>query len=124
MIGSPEETKEDIEQTIKLARDLKPDFANFGITTPYPATDLYTLGLQRGILPRDYWQEFAEKPTEDFQPLVWEENFKKDELMGFLKRAYRSFYFRPSYIFKLVRRISSWREFFNKATMGMKLFRL
>jgi len=124
MIGSPEETKEDIKKTIKLARDLKPDFANFGITTPYPATDLYVLGLQRGILKNDYWHEFAAHPTNDFKPPVWEENLKQQELIVLLKKAYQSFYFRPSYIIKLLSRISSWREFFTKAIMGMKLFRL
>jgi radical SAM superfamily enzyme YgiQ (UPF0313 family) len=124
MIGSPTETKEDILQTIKFVKKLKPDFAHFTITTPYPATDLYRLGLQNGVLPYDYWQTFAKNPTEDFKPMIWEENLSRDELVALLKKAYRSFYFRPSYIIQRLIKLTSWQEFKSKAKAALSLLKI
>ena len=124
MIGSPEETKEDILTTIKFAKKLNPDFVHFTITTPYPGTDLYRLGLKNGLLPRDYWQEFAANPSRDFRPLVWEENLTQGELMVLLKKAYQSFYFRPSYILRRLKEVSSARELMVKAAMALKLLKI
>lgn len=124
MIGSPTETKEDILKTIKLAKKLKPDFAHFTITTPYPATDLYRLGLEKGILPNDYWLEFAKNPTADFKPMIWVENLSREELIKLLKKAYRSFYFRPFYIALRILKLSSFREFKAKVKAGLSLLKI
>lgn len=121
IIGSPTETKQDILETIKVAKKLKPDFAHFSIMTPFPATDLYRLGLENGILPKDYWQEFAQNPTKDFVPMLWEENLNREELVALLKKAYRSFYFRPSYIIKRLLKLTSWHEFKTKFKAGINL---
>jgi radical SAM superfamily enzyme YgiQ (UPF0313 family) len=40
IVGVPGETKEDIEDTIRLLDDIKPDFADVFILTPYPGTDM------------------------------------------------------------------------------------
>lgn len=108
MIGSPTETKGDILQTIKFAKKLNPDFTHITITTPFPATDLYRLGLEQKVLPYDYWQEFAQNPRADFSPYLWEENLKKEELLQLLQYAYRSFYFRPKYILRKLSGLTSW----------------
>lgn len=124
MIGSPDETREDILATIKFAKKLNPDFVHFTIATPYPATDLYRLGLEKKILPRDYWREFAQNPTVDFKPLVWEENLSRAELLELLEKAYRSFYFRPSYILRKIKELNSFREFIAKFKMALKLLKI
>lgn len=41
IIGNPEETIEDINETARLAREIKSDFTQFFITTPYPGTEMY-----------------------------------------------------------------------------------
>lgn len=124
MLGSPNETREDINQTIKLAKQLKPDYAHFSITTPFPATDLYYLGLKQGILTHDYWKEFAKNPRQDFMPPAWEENLSQPELISLLKNAYRSFYFRPSYVWQRLKQISSFKELLTKAMMGLKMLKV
>ena len=110
MIGSPTETQDQINKTIDFMMELQPDFVHISITTPFPATDLYRLGLERGILKSDYWREFSRKPTADFVPKVWEENFTREQLVALRKLAYRRFYLRPKYIFKQISRIKSWRD--------------
>lgn len=124
MMGSPSETKEDILETIKLTKELNPDFIHFSITTPFPATDLYKQGLKQGILPNDYWREFAENPRADFSPQYWEENLSKEELFALLTQAYRSFYFRPKYIGKKLLKITSWQNFRQNASAALRLLKV
>ena len=124
MLGSPTETKEDITATLNLAKKLNPDYAHFSITTPFPATDLYYLGLKQKILPYDYWKEFAENPRPDFRSYFWEENFTREELIALLKKAYRSFYFRPTYILKTLINIRSLPEFKAKFKAGLNMLKV
>lgn len=123
MIGSPTETKEDIEETIKFMKKIDPDFVHITILTPFPATDLYFMGLEKGVLPNDYWRKFAKNPTLDFKPYFWEENLTRDELGEYLKKAYKSFYLRPKYIFKKISKLKSFAELKRKARAGWKIFR-
>ena len=90
MIGSPSETEKDIRDTIGLAIRLKPDYAHFSITTPFPGTDLYRLGVEKKIFG-DFWREFARKPSMDFKPRLWEENLSGDRLRELLKEAKEAF---------------------------------
>jgi len=124
MIGAPTETKEDIEETISFMKELNPDFVHITILTPFPATDLYSLGLERGILHNDYWREFAKNPTSDFKPYFWEENLTRGELEKYLKKAYKLFYLRPNYILRTLSKIKSFKEFKRKARAGLKILTL
>nr|MQY69885.1 radical SAM protein [Bacillota bacterium] len=124
MFGSPGETEEEIRNSIKLAKELKPDFAHFSITTPFPSTDLYRLGLKEKILKGDYWKKFSQNPEKDFIPQVWEENLSQEELMTLLKSAYRSFYVRPSYILKELTKVKSLKEFRRKIKAGLGVVKL
>lgn len=124
MIGSPTETKEDILQTINFMKKINPDYVHITIATPYPATDLYRMGLEQKVLPRDYWREFAENPVSDFKPYFWEKELSKEELFSLLKKAYRSFYFRPSYIFKRILRVKSGKELLIKAKAALNMLKI
>jgi len=121
MIGSPTETKEDILETIKFAKKINPDFTHITITTPFPSTDLYRMGLEQKIWPNDYWQKFAEHPHADFLPPVWEKILTKEELILLVQKAYRSFYFRPKYLLKRLFQLTSFEELKtkSKAAWGM-----
>ncbi|MFC2010276.1 B12-binding domain-containing radical SAM protein [Chloroflexota bacterium] len=124
MIGSPGETREQIMQTINLARKLEPDFAHFSITTPFPATELYESGLQQGIIKEDYWREFSKNPSIDFEAPYWAEKLSREELVELINLAYKSFYVRPKYILKSAIRVRSFEEFRRKAKAGLKVFRM
>ena len=124
MIGSPRETRKDIMETIKFAKKIKPDFVCFSITTPYPQTNIYALGLKEKILPYDFWQKFAENPRPDFVPLVWEEELSREELFSLFKKAYHSFYFRPSYIFDKILKLKSIKELFIKAKTAFGVLKI
>ena len=45
MIGSPEETVEEMKKTIEFAKELGLDYAMFGVLNPLPETEIYRLSL-------------------------------------------------------------------------------
>jgi radical SAM superfamily enzyme YgiQ (UPF0313 family) len=121
MIGNPEETREDIMTTFSVMRELDPDYVHVTILTPFPGTKIYLDGLREGTIKRDHWREFASDPKPDFVPPHWDAFFTRDELAELLTQGYRSFYLRPGYILKRIRRIRSWKEFKKKAAAGFKV---
>lgn len=123
MIGNPGETREQALQTIAFAKKLDPDYAHFSVLTPFPATPLYQMGLDQGRYPTDHWAAFAKDPRIDFQPPLWEEHMKREELIDLLRYAYQSFYLRPKTVWRNLR-VASAGEFLRKARAGLKLFRV
>lgn len=121
ILGNPGEKREEALETLSLARALCLDYAQFTIMTPYPSTKLYAMGLEKGIIKKDYWREFARNPSKDFVTPVWEEFYTKAELVALLRKAYRLFYFRPSYILGRVARLGSWNELVHKANAFFSL---
>jgi anaerobic magnesium-protoporphyrin IX monomethyl ester cyclase len=124
MIGLPTEKERDIQDSFALAKELKPDYAHFTIFSPYPGTELYSRGLERGIFDRDVWRDFARNPTPDFRIPVWEEHFSRDQLFEMIVKFYKSFYMRPRYILSRVKKLQSWDEFAKKARAGLSVIRM
>lgn len=80
MMGFPEETKEDIKESIEFIKELKPDCALVNIVTPHPATELHDQLVKMGILTADYdWKQpldpnigFTKMPKEEFDAVAKE----------------------------------------------------
>lgn len=119
MIGNPGETRADIEESFRLAHELKPDYVHMTVLTPFPGTAIYTEALARGIIERDVWRDFARRPDPSFQPPHWGEHFTRDELNDLLVRGYKRFYLRPRYILKRILNVRSFAELRRKARAGM-----
>lgn len=123
IIGSPSETEQHVIKTIKYINKLNPDYLHIGILTPFPSTDLYTMGLESGVLPNDYWKEFAEVLNPEFVPLFWEEHLSRDKLISLLRLAYRSFYFRPAYMFTQLMSVHDPLDFYRKIRAGLAVLK-
>ncbi|MBU1912031.1 MAG: B12-binding domain-containing radical SAM protein [Candidatus Omnitrophica bacterium] len=54
VVGFPNETKEQLENTFKFAHRLKVDNVSFYIATPYPGTELLDICQKNGYLPKDH----------------------------------------------------------------------
>lgn len=54
MLGIPGETEDDIQQTLDLHEQLKPDDFGYFIFYPYPGTSLFKLCKDKGYLPENY----------------------------------------------------------------------
>ena len=53
MMGLPSETKEDIYRTLRLMKELRPDYASFSVYEPFPGTELFNLGIEKGRVQKD-----------------------------------------------------------------------
>jgi radical SAM superfamily enzyme YgiQ (UPF0313 family) len=121
MIGSPTETREDILKTISFAKKLNADYLNITITTPFPCTNLYKMALDQGLYEKDYWKEFAINPAKGVVSRYWEKELPKEELFDLVKVGYKSFYSRPSYIFRNMLGVRSFNEAKRKIRAGFKI---
>lgn len=121
MIGHPDERIEDVHVTLRFARKLRPDFIQFSVTTPYPATELYREAMEKGYIKTDVWREFARNPSEDFVPPRWEQHMDRETQYALLHQCYRRFYLSPSFIWRNLTRVRSPRELRRKAAAGSKL---
>jgi len=104
IIGYANETPQTIQKTINLARELNCDLVMFTVATPCPQTPLYTLAFQKNIIDYDYWQQFTLGKIDHRFPYFVADADK------WIKRAYRKFYFRPSYILRQLLKIRSWDD--------------
>jgi radical SAM superfamily enzyme YgiQ (UPF0313 family) len=123
MIGAPTETKEQIDETIRLAKELKADLTCFSIVTLNPGTRIYTQALEHDLLEKDCWREFAKDPNPDFQPPLWEELFSRQELVGMQADAYKKILLSPNYIARKMLSVTSWKGFKEIIRMGIKMLR-
>ena len=121
MIGSPTETREDINESMRFAVELDPDFVSITILTPFPETGIYHQAMEEGVIGHDYFKEFAENPSQDFQTKYWENDLNRENLFEELKKAYFKFYGRPGFIIREAFRVRSINEFNRKFKMGLKV---
>lgn len=102
MIGYAHETEKTIKKTIDFALELNPDLAMFTVVTPLPQTLLYELAKKEGIVKNDYWRQFTLSNKKDERIPYFIPNAEL-----WVKKAYRSFYFRPAYLLKKLFQIRS-----------------
>lgn len=124
MIGSPGETRAQVDESLRLARELGPDYLHLSITTPFPETDLYRMGFEKGVFKDDYWRDFARAPRAGFIPSVWEEHMTRDELISLLHKGYKEFYLRPGYVLKRLMGLRSFSDLKAKARAGLKVLKI
>jgi len=108
MIGSPGECPETVNRTIQFAKKLKLDFAQFSVTTPFPGTRLYELYLDGKKDDSIPWESFVYAGTDgQVTPVFESSQLSRGDLNYWVKRAYRQFYLRPSYLWQRIKRINS-----------------
>lgn len=87
MIGSPTETKEDIELTEKMLNEIKPEVISVSIASPIPGTYLYERAKKEGLI--------LAKKSADFDRVAVEkmrlDHLTKDDLISFRKRMAHDF---------------------------------
>ncbi|MBN1336874.1 MAG: radical SAM protein [Deltaproteobacteria bacterium] len=109
MIGYPDATAHDIEETIRFACGLGLDWASFSVATILPATDLYRIARERGYVQGDPWREYTLDGGGPI-PQLETETFTAEALRRYRTRAYVSFYLRPELVLRKIARSEDWRE--------------
>jgi radical SAM superfamily enzyme YgiQ (UPF0313 family) len=121
MIGIPTETYAEMMASVDLAIELDPDYAQFSICTPYPKTELYFRMLKDGYVPHDYWQAFAENPTEDFRVRFWNLDFSEDHLREIQAECHQRFYGRFKVLAREAWRARSFGHLLSKVQIGTNI---
>ncbi len=103
MFGLPSETKQDILATMKFALELNTDYASFNITAVFPASNLYNQLIKEGKINKDIWKDYTLSLIDI--PSYLPQGIKKEELEKQIGVAFKSFYFRPIYIWKRLLKI-------------------
>jgi len=116
MIGNPGETEETIKKTITFAKSLDLDYAQFSKVSTLPGTELYE--LLKKDLRYDYWKEYVLDKSKEIVLPRHDCSFSEQEIQDFVKKAYKEFYFRPSYMIKALLRLKSWHEFKRSAKVA------
>jgi hopanoid biosynthesis associated radical SAM protein HpnJ len=106
ILGLPGETKDTIQESMRFAREMDCETIQVSLASPYPGTELFRQVTEQGYLAVD--------------PLLDESGYQRctvkypglsaDEIYGAVERFYRSFYFRPKYIFKSLRKMATSSE--------------
>ncbi len=93
IIGNPEETREDIEQSFNVAKEIKADYTAFYFLTPYPGTDIYDMAIKNGWLDPNlpFSEMWAHRQPE--LPLM-AITFSKEELRDIRRHLQNSFFTR------------------------------
>ncbi len=105
LFGIPGETQATIRETIEFAKKIKPDSAQFAIVIPHPGTELYAVCKKNGWLKHKNWEDFSSCNSLIETPEMSREDVEKARI-----RAYRQFYFRPSYILRTIFKIRSFKD--------------
>ena len=110
IIGLPHERSyEDVLKSIKtLTYDYKPDYAQIAILSLYPNTEVYDQAVAKGLIEDGKWNEWAMDPLNTKLKVEhWHEYLSMEQLIELQKKAYRTFYFRPSVIWRQIKQIRS-----------------
>jgi radical SAM superfamily enzyme YgiQ (UPF0313 family) len=99
--GLPGETKESINETIKLSIELEPFAVQYSYVVPFPGTRLYEDAKRNGWLVTDEWDGFAGSQ----KPIMIPDGVSKEDLQRAVVKAHRAFYLRASYAWKLIKDI-------------------
>ena len=103
ILGLPGETEASIEETIRFAIELNPDFASFNLAVPRLNTDLRERLIAEGV-------EFDKNSSLDVSvsyPVFETPSLSKEALWELRRKAIKTFYGRPDYI---LRKLTRWRD--------------
>ncbi len=116
ILGLPGETKADTLQTIRFAKSLPLDIAQFSILTPYPGSEIFDNlrakgelddGLRPGgTLDTSVWLRYSSYISyTDKNPIWVTPEQTPEQLKTLQKRALREFYFRPKHFWEQIKRL-------------------
>jgi radical SAM superfamily enzyme YgiQ (UPF0313 family) len=105
MVGNRGETRETLETTLRFAKELNPDTAQFYPIMVYPGTSDYDYFGGKGWIVSN---DFRRWLTDDglHSSVVSNPDLRYEELVAFCDRARRAFYLRPTYIFAKLKQMA------------------
>jgi len=93
IIGFPNDTVQDVRNTIKFSKKVRVKLAQFTIATPYPGTRLWDLAKANNLIKTMNWRKYT-----TLNPVMKLQNFTDETIFKWLGKAYMNFYLRPFYL--------------------------
>lgn len=97
LVGLPGETRETMNQTLALAKELNPDTAQFFPLMVYPGTEAYRWAQSEGHLVTEDFRQWV-TPEGLHHCVVSRPELANRDLVEFCDRSRREFYLRPRYL--------------------------
>lgn len=106
IVGLPGETLQTIEESIRFAREMNPETLQVSLASPYPGTEFFRYVQDGGFLVDSVYNDESgyQRCTVSYP------NLSSEEIFDAVERFYRQYYFRPSYIFKSVKKMVKSRD--------------
>ena len=96
IVGNKGETRETMQETLKVALTLKLDTAQFYPLMPFPGTEAYDWAVSQGYLSGKYTDYLKEDGNHNTSMHI--DDISAEELVEFCNYCRRKFYLRPWYI--------------------------
>ncbi|GEM_PF-606457 len=119
MVGNPGDDEKSVKKTVDFAKHLDLDYVQICRTVPKPATELHKELVRKS--GRDYWRDFVLLKSPGRRIPALPAGMSQSEVEKCLKKAYFNFYFRPSYILRIISRVRSLAELFRYSVVGLKM---
>lgn len=113
VLGLPWETEESFRNTMKFAKKIQGDFAEFHIAYPFPGTEFYNIGLENHLFrPEDLYKGDVKAG------IVGTFTLPKEKLLQYQKEITRSYYLSFARIARLLGGVKSPKVLANYITKG------
>jgi len=109
VMGTPNETRDEMRRTVELSKYYDPDMAFFLALTPWPYADLYE-DVKDHVATRDY------RKYNLVEPVIKPVNMTIDEVRAELFRGFRDFYLNKM---KQFHSMPAWKQAFMKSLMKL-----
>ncbi|MHA1821374.1 MAG: B12-binding domain-containing radical SAM protein [Promethearchaeota archaeon] len=124
ILGSLYETRESIKDTIRFAKELNPNIAQFSFFVPYPGTPDFELALKNNQIDPDYYIKFPLTDYHYLKKLVFTpRNMTEEELKEWQKIALKKFYFGHKYIFSQLKNVVHPKLLIREILIALDLFK-
>ena len=102
ILGLPGETRDTMQETMRFAREMDSETIQVSLASPYPGTAFYDHALANGFIkPEDMVDETGYQKCVINYP-----NLSGEEIFSTVEKFYTSYYLRPRYIFKAVKKMA------------------
>jgi radical SAM superfamily enzyme YgiQ (UPF0313 family) len=106
LFGTPGETLEDMEETIRFSLALPLDSAAYGLVIPFPGTLVRQEAIEKGYLIHSDYEHYN-MGLENARPPIETPEWTGKDILRMTKKAYREFFLRPNKILKLLPSITN-----------------
>jgi len=115
ILGAPNETRKEIQNTLKFAQKIQVDIPQFNILATFPGTDIWEELKMQGVLDEEkHWE------TGVMVPEVSPNAVPCQEIEQMIHNAYQRFFIRPDYVVKQLIRIGTSSYRFNVLLNNLK----